>query len=52
MIWDFPIPLPGGKTKTYADDVTVYMKVKMQTKPSKFSIPTSTNCTNGEIIGG
>ena len=47
MMSDLPKPPPGVKTKTYADDVTVYTTAKTRTKPSKSSNPTSTDCTNG-----
>jgi hypothetical protein len=43
MMSDLLKPPPGVKTKTYADDVAVYTP-KMQTKPSKSSNPTSTDC--------
>jgi hypothetical protein len=39
MMRDFPIPLPGGKTKTYADDVTVYMTVKNADKAEQILHP-------------
>ena len=39
MMRDFPIPLLGGKTKTYADDVTVYMTVKNADKAEQILRP-------------